>query len=650
MRFGGWIVSGLAAATLAIGIAACDKKTAAPPHCPYVSAGSGATVQYSADPACSTNPFPSDVLRSGATLNIPAERLAYVMPPDATFDTARTYMGKILATMETDGFSPLAPIIIPMSHEIDPTTAAAGVKLFTVTTGASAAVTLDSAHTFSATWDPNFQALVLQPLLPLEEQTEYGVVVTADLKDTNQLPSVRAPAFELYVKGTPAPEITALLAGAGVPQDQVALAFTFRTQTIAHDLVAIRDQIFGATAVGSALQPAFTNPDPQLTGLDSGYFLRGTTGFDTNIGDANFVESDLPHIGAVATGAFDVWKFRDDKLLPFNPAYVADGSLGPKEHVQFRVAFPTGTMPAGGWPVVLYQHGLGGAAVDVYNIAEKANAVTGTGGNGYVVIGTEAVAHGRRGGIFEFFNWDNMASTRDNFRESVADDLQLLRMMRNAHDQGISPFDQLNVSDVTYMGISLGGILGGPFTALAPNVPESALVVPGGHLAEELTAPGVGQAYLWNYVSSRADINPLADEASFLIFVKGFEIAVQTALDGADGANFGVHVLTPGRQLGVEAKRVLIQESHGDTWVPNDENETLRRAMRLPIDTSATTDATNGVSGAWVYTTAAFPSLATDGEPHGWWSHLCNERVQTFTWVQSHGTDLIDPTTVTCSN
>lgn len=626
--------------------AACDKKTTHE-SCPFVSAGAGATAQFSDDVACPANPFPSDRMRNGGTLDIPLERIAYVMPNTPRFDTARAYIGNIIPTLGADGFSPLAPILVPMSHPVDPATAAAGVKLFVVTTGATPTLAPDTTHTFTATWDDDFQALVLQPDTPLEEKTEYGVVITADLKDAAQNPTVRAPAFQTYLAGTPDPAIAALVSGAGVPDDQVALAFAFRTQTISDGLVSIRDQIFGATALGSSLVPDFSNPDAQIPGLDSGYFPRGTADFKTNIGDAGLTTAQVPDIGGVATGAFDAYKFRDDKMEPFNPAYVSGAQIGPTEHIQFRLALPTGPMPVGGWPVILYQHGLGGAAVDTYDIAEKANTVV---PNGFAVIGTEAVAHGLRGGVFEIFNWDDMAATRDNFRESVGDDLQLLRLMRNAHDLGIAPFDQLNTDDVTYMGISLGGILGGTFTALAPNVPDSSLVVPGGHLSYELTAEAVGKQYLWNYISSRADIDPLTDESEFLVFVKGFELLVQTGLDPADPANFGVFVSHSGRQLGVEPKNVLIQESQGDNWVPNTENETLRRAIGVPIFSTAQNDVTNGVSGAWVYTTAAFPALSSAGEPHGWWSKLCNERVQTFTWIQTHSQQLPDPTTVTCTN
>ena len=636
----------LGSGVVAAAIAACDKKHSTD-ECAFFSNGAGATAQFHLDSACPTNPFPSDVLRNGASIAVPSERVGYVMPGDARFDIAREYLRTTSLTLDGDGFSPLAPIVIPLSHPIDPATAAAGVKLFVVTTGASATITADTTHTFTASWDGDFRALLLQPDTPLEEQTEYGIVVTTELKDMAQQPTNRSPDFARYLHGTPSPEIQALVNGAGVLPDHVSLAFTFRTQTITAGLVSIRDQIFSPTSLlGSSLLPQFTNPDPQLVGLDAGYFVRGTANFKQNIQDNATLTTDLvPNIGAVATGTFDAYKFRDDPALPFNPAYVFGGQLGPTEHIQFRVTIPTGPMPAGGWPVLLYQHGLGGSAVDVYDIGNQVAAY------GWAAIATEAVAHGRRGGVFEIFNWDSMPATRDNFRESVADDLQLLRLLRNAHaDASVQHgFEQLDANNVTFMGISLGGILGGTFTALAPNVPDSALVVPGGHLAFELTAKAVGKQYLWNFVSSRAGINPITDEPDFLIFVKGFELLVQTGLDPCDPANYGVHVKTPGRQLGVEAKNVLIQESHGDNWVPNDENETLRRAIGIPLVTTSENNAA-GISAAWVYTTSDFPALASQGEPHGWWDHLCNERVQTFTWIDTHAQKLTDPLQTTCTN
>jgi hypothetical protein len=622
-------------------VAACGgKKSSNGGPCAFVSAGVGATAQFHADSTCETNPFPSDVLRTGSTVTIPVERLAYVMPKTATFAAARTYLQNTIGTIGNDGFSTLAPIVIPMSHEVDPATVPTGIALFIFDSAGNP--TKDTSHTFEGAWDPLLQALTLQAQTPFDEKTTYGIVVTANLLDNVGLPTNRAPEFERYLISTTTPppaDITALMAAAGtsgITPDTIALGFTFHTSTVSAGLVAIRNQIFAAGVVGSSLAPQFLYPsDQQLPGLIEGVWAAGSQEFiDTLAPDTQ------PNLGFLATGTFDVYKFRDDKELPFVASYLTDATSSPTEHVDFRVALPVGVPPAGGWPVILYQHGLGGSSFDVFHIGNLAAP------SGFATIGMSAVAHGRRGGVFEIFNWDNMASTRDNFRESVADDLQLLRMMRNGHAAGVAPFNQMNTDDVSFMGISLGGILGGTFMALAPNVTDGALIVPGGHLSFELEAPGVGQAYLYQYISSRAGLDPVNAPADFQIFLKPFEILVQTGLDPADPVNYGKHVVTPGQQLGVEAKRILIQESKGDTWVPNTANEALRRAIGIPIFTTPQSDVVNGVSGAWVISSAQFPSLS--GEPHSYWGKLCNEQRQTFTWLASNGTIVIDPATVTC--
>src|SRR3954462_6558412 len=90
------------AGAAAIAFAACDKKHASN-ACSFFSNGSGATAQFHLDSSCPTNPFPSDVMRSGDTVTIPPERVAYVMPDSATFDIARDYLKKTSESLDADG-------------------------------------------------------------------------------------------------------------------------------------------------------------------------------------------------------------------------------------------------------------------------------------------------------------------------------------------------------------------------------------------------------------------------------------------------------------------------------------------------------------------------------------------------------------------
>ena len=100
----------------------------------------------------------------------------------------------------------------------------------------------------------------------------------------------------------------------------------------------------------------------------------------------------------------------------------------------------------------------------------------------------------------------------------------------------------------------------------------------------------------------------------------------------------------PGAQFpDTPAKSVLQTISIGDTWVPNDTNEALQRALGIPTLTQASSSGT-AISGAWVFDVTDFPQVSGD-EPHGWFSDLCGAQEMAFTWLESSGTELLDPTT-----
>ena len=86
---------------------------------------------------------------------------------------------------------------------------------------------------------------IAQPLVPLRERTKYAVVVTRRLKDANGDP-VGSP-FE-YVHHLGQTEALKDLPGYlphGLTMDDVAFAFSFTTQTVESDFVAVRDGLYG---------------------------------------------------------------------------------------------------------------------------------------------------------------------------------------------------------------------------------------------------------------------------------------------------------------------------------------------------------------------------------------------------------------------
>lgn len=102
----------------------------------------------------------------------------------------------------------------------------------------------DDVMTF---YDRSTNTLIARPLVPLLQGTTYAVVVTERLKGANGEP-VRSP-FEFVHHTDQSDDIEPALAaleGVGVGLDEVAFAWSFTTQDVHHELVMIRDGLYGA--------------------------------------------------------------------------------------------------------------------------------------------------------------------------------------------------------------------------------------------------------------------------------------------------------------------------------------------------------------------------------------------------------------------
>lgn len=629
-RIGG-VAAVAAALTLAL-VSGCtgetDKTKSGP--CDFQFGNGGPVAQFKRDVACAPNPWPSDRMRDAGGLTIPPSRVDYMLGEDGGFDEAREYLAYTLSTLDVDGWSTIAPLRIRFDSAVDVTTAEDGIAFFRFEGNTPVA----DATAFDAGWDDELSALVLQPRTPLLDGTTYGVVVTADLLDEAERPTARSREFQEYL-ADPAEALPAdltLYEDSGVPTDRIALAFTFTTATNTDDLLSIRDWIFSNPAGEHDLDYASGTFDDLILG----YHLAGSTEFTTSLGSATAGSN----LAAIVNGSFDAFDFRGADGGSFDANLVDGSATPPVNRVDFRLTIPEGAPPTpDGWPVVVYAHGLGGSNDDVYEWGDRLAPY------GFAVIGISALQHGYRGSVEFFFDWSSLPATREHFRQTNADHLQLLRALRDANAAALAPFDELDVDDVSYFGISLGGILGSSFLSLNQFGDRGLLVVPGGHLSRELYAQTVGEGYFYPFLQNASGLDSGSPE--FQTFLKGFVPLAQLGMDAADPVNYARRVVTPGAQFpDTPAKAVLQTISLGDTWVPNDTNEALQRALGIPTLTAGSSSAT-AISGAWVFDDSDFPQVTGD-EPHGWFTDLCQAQTMGFTWLESGATDLVDPTNVTC--
>ena len=129
-------------------------------------------------------------------------------------------------------------------------------------------------------------------------------------------------------------------------------------------------------------------------------------------------------------------------------------------------AVPAQTKPAGGWPVVVFQHGLGQSKSNALLVA-SALAMA-----GYASAAIDHPLHGDRiitigEDVFDSAGYTSLIllTTRDNGRQSIAD-IMAFRLALNSINDSTGLVD-LNTTEVHFMGQSLGAIYGTGGVALA---------------------------------------------------------------------------------------------------------------------------------------------------------------------------------------
>jgi len=168
-------------------------------------------------------------------------------------------------------------------------------------------------------------------------------------------------------------------AALGVAPDQIALAFSFPTQPIEDDLVAVQALLRERSA--TLYQPvSFVDPDP-ADDLPIGVFGPAAPEL------APFFAA-APEVATVAVGTVTSPDFRGPAGT-WLPARVRGEEPAPEAAHDFILTLPAcGTPP---YSVVLLQHGFGGSNEIVLELGPALARA------GLATIGIDAVLHGRRG-------------------------------------------------------------------------------------------------------------------------------------------------------------------------------------------------------------------------------------------------------------
>jgi hypothetical protein len=566
-------------------------------------------------------PFPTNLLYPQAppidlTINIPGRDesdftdLAVAVNSLDGFSTTEKWVTRFLG-------SPVGPPVSGRTGppgQIDPASVVAGasVRVFEVTTpvypylGVTGVVRELLPNLEYAAVSAEGGVLAIVPIQPLKEMTTYMAVLTNDIKDVDGndatpsatynlsksrtpwvdengnsvnplIPDASAPTLELLRQITLSMELSA--AAAGVNPDDIILSWTARTQSITPVMKHLR----------SIAQPAPTTIVPMRisTGDVGGFGLADiyigviTLPYYGGIPSAENPTAPLTEFWRAEPGAyippFDQVPFLDPtstNITVANPFPVPTGM----QTVPLLVTVPNEnsgfTKPEGGWPVVMFEHGLTGNRTQLLGVAD---AIAQT---GRVAVSLDSTMHGvspdaepalapfyientlfadianERTFDVDYYNvaegtlapdglidpsglWfvfpGNMRATLGNFPQIQADLSVLALSLQNMDIDGDASPD-LNPFEVTFATLSGGGYLGVTFGAVEPIVSRMYLNVTGAGLMRSLNEGRFGPNLLQPFLKALAGVVPGTPEFEQFLWFS------QTVVDSADSGNWAAEV------------------------------------------------------------------------------------------------------------
>lgn len=283
-------------------------------------------------------------------------------------------------------------------------------------------------------------------------------------------------------------------------------------------------------------------------------------------------------IGQIIYGTFPARDLRADGV--WKEEWVNDVAQAPAVPLRFVVTVPKGPKPAGGWPFAIVGHGMNSRNVTMKGSADSVclelSQLLATSGIACAAI--DAPSHASRGNSFDFFAIDNLARARENFRQMVVDQMQLVRAMPGFDVDGDGSGDF--TTDAAYLGNSLGSIMGANVAAVDPRIKTAVLNVPGGGLSNILTGHEIRDR-IGLLIVAKTSITFQSPE--YFALFPFFRAVAQVVIDPGDPVNVG-------RMLGPD-KSLLAQEGVGDITIPNFTTEELSTSMRLTPVTEARTGA-----------------------------------------------------------
>jgi pimeloyl-ACP methyl ester carboxylesterase len=563
-------------------------------------------------------PFPSNVLTAsdpsqatGLRVNLPSDSATACGPA-----TTSAVCGYQPLLNQLDGFSVHPRIMACFSGPVNASTLPQGIFLVPVSQPDAGEIGVQQVI-----FDPQSNCAFAKPVQVLAEQSEYLLVVSNAVHDATNTPVVASAEFADCIGSAPESYCQALAEALHQPSlagiaDSIVDASLFTTMSATTWLEKARNYV-DATELPIVL-PAGWPTTFSIRSIQSMQWIPS----DTNSAPVDIPVSALSGVGTVAFGFFLSPNFLSTSgteagAIPTTPTAAPIALPSPLLlPISFHVFLPASPAPPGGYPVVIYGHGLGDNQFGAPTYMASTLAQ-----HGFATLAFEVTGHGYgSGGEVQIVQNNGQTSTlsapgrgvllpgnaqigptdgcivpgpigiRDCVRQTAVDLVALYDTIRRTHGLWLN----LDPNRVSYVGQSLGSIYGTLFAAIEPGVKTFVLNGDGGSEVDiaRLSISGRPEAIAYLALTNPALFNgSIAPPEPYFhdVFNDNYvfpgsgpvvnavpgAMAIQSAFETADwldmlgdSLSYAPHLkLNP--LAGVPPKQVLFQFGYGDLEVPN---------------------------------------------------------------------------------
>jgi hypothetical protein len=483
-----------------------------------------------------TSPFPSDRFTLPDANQNTGRRVNLPKPADCVANASDCE--EIDSLNELDGFSAAPWLSIPFDGDIDPNTIAGHV--FLIALGDTLAPQLTDTDDELASdvhiplrkialnqiiWDQQTRTIQARPDEFLQQHTRYALVVTDGIRATDGQPVDASESFIRYrhdLAGTNSEDMwyrRALLRAeraavtAGVDKKNIVALSSFTTRSITDLYEKINQQVLASAppqadfTFGEGSRAVFTFDQIQSITHNQ----QRTTGVTLTPVAASLNNARLVPgaVGRLASGHFVApdYLVHPGEYIPTVASRTGIPAQQGAHTLHFSLSLPSGPMPEGGWPVILFAMGSGGSRLSTFLELVSIQAAHGFAliaidnpGHGFgplstwtvrmidgstVTIPTPGRAIDQNGdGIYNGVEGaDALGSRRlrafsDAMIQFASDLLCVVRLIQSGVDADGDGTIDLDSSRIYFAGQSLGTATGMPVVGYTEAIRASFLIVP----------------------------------------------------------------------------------------------------------------------------------------------------------------------------